>query len=235
MRWDELYHSPRPEPNIGGCTTLDLEDARLGEAEVTSLLAAITGNMTLVDDLRHLRLGGIDLRPEPVMTPLTALVAASTPPCDHALPDCHRPAGEPEQVATAAEGCGAWFPPEFRLCAQSLKERTQLDLLRRDGHFYAQRYAVEPGIAALGGRCVQGAFFHMQECNASLLEARSPRLAKREASARRLALVPPSIVRCAGKKRWDDGASHIDPTAAYDTFRLSQDGIERLVLPDQHS
>ena len=78
MRWDELYDSPRPEPNIGGCTTLDLEDARLGEAEVTSVLAAITANMSLVDDLRHLRLGGIDLRPEPVMTPLTALVAAST-------------------------------------------------------------------------------------------------------------------------------------------------------------
>ena len=33
------------------------------------------------------------------------------------------------------------------------------------------------------------------------------------------------------KKRWQDGVSHIDPTAAYDTFRLSQDGIQRLELP----
>ena len=33
------------------------------------------------------------------------------------------------------------------------------------------------------------------------------------------------------KKRWTDGHSHIDPTAMYDTFRLSQDGIHPLVLP----
>mmetsp|Transcript_58410 Transcript_58410/g.115963 ORF Transcript_58410/g.115963 Transcript_58410/m.115963 type:complete len:380 (-) Transcript_58410:275-1414(-) len=32
------------------------------------------------------------------------------------------------------------------------------------------------------------------------------------------------------KKRWQDGQSHVDPRAAFDTFRLSQDGIERLDL-----
>ena len=33
------------------------------------------------------------------------------------------------------------------------------------------------------------------------------------------------------KKRWEDGLSHIDPRAQFDTFRLDQSGIHRLVPP----
>ena len=65
------------------------------------------------------------------------------------------------------------------------------------GAFFAQPHTLTPAVTAMRGRCVQGAFFHMQEW----------------------------------KKRWDDGARHIDPNAAYDTFRLDEDGIHRLALP----
>ena len=61
------------------------------------------------------------------------------------------------------DSCGQWFPSEFRLCAEALKGRQGIDLLRRDGSFFAQKYALAPGVTAHGGRCVQGAFFHMQE------------------------------------------------------------------------
>jgi len=33
------------------------------------------------------------------------------------------------------------------------------------------------------------------------------------------------------KKRWEDGQSHIDPAADYDTFKLDQNGIHRLIVP----
>ena len=122
------------------------------------------------------------------------LIKASGQTCDQALPDVQTPLGEPELIEPSGEGCGAWFPAEYRICAEGLKGRSQLNLVRQDGHFYAQRHALAPAITAHDGRCVQGAFFHMQEW----------------------------------KKRWDDGESHVDPTASYDTFRLSQDGIHRL-------
>ena len=94
---------------------------------------------------------------------LNTLLAASAPSCDHALPDVHHAVGEEEAVATTGEGCGAWVPPEFRMCAESLKGRTDLNLLRRDGKLYAQPFTAAPAIKTENGRCVQGAFFHMQE------------------------------------------------------------------------
>lgn len=128
---------------------------------------------------------------------LRALAAASEDKCDHTLPEVHPATGEEEAVQVGGTGCGAWVPPEFRICAESLKGRTQTTVVRRNGEFYSQSFERVPSITAEGGRCRQGAFFHMQEW----------------------------------KKRWEDGLPHIDPAAAYDTFKLDQNGIHRLELP----
>jgi hypothetical protein len=152
------------------------------------------------------------------------------PPCDYALPDVHAPTGAAELIETSGDGCGAWFPQEFRLCATSLKGRVQLDVVRRDGAFYAQAVAGQPAISTESGRCVQGAFFHMQvsasaeRCAAP--GASGPGVACAAAAherSRRAAVAPQEW-----KKRWDDGAQHVDPAAEYAAFRLDEDGIHRL-------
>jgi len=128
---------------------------------------------------------------------LAALDAASTLPCDMALPGIQTSVGEPRQVETSSEGCGGWMPAEYRVCAPNLKGYPRQTVLRRSGAFYTQSYEDSPSIVAEGGRCRQVAFFHMQEW----------------------------------KKRWQDGQSHINQAARYDTFRLTQDGIEPLSIP----
>ena len=105
--------------------------------------------------------------------------------------------GEAERFEVDHQGCGSWMPQEFRLCASPLKGRSH-EIVLRSGEFYSQPFVEDSAVSAAGGRCKQGAFFHMQEW----------------------------------KKRWaDGGAGHIDPRAAYDTFRVSQDGIHALALP----
>ena len=131
---------------------------------------------------------------------VAALAAASELQCDESLPELQPPAnqsGEPQSVEVGMAGCGAWVPPEYRLCAESLKGKVRQTVVRRDGQFFAQTFEHAPRIVGAGGQCHQGAFFHMQEW----------------------------------KKRWEDGLSHIDPRAQFDTFRLDQSGIHRLVPP----
>ena len=126
---------------------------------------------------------------------LAALAARSAHSCEPDLKGVQTAVGEPQPVATTADGCGAWMPPEFRVCAPELKGKPEQTILRRNGVFYTQGYQEDPRVHAEGGRCRQVAIFHMQEW----------------------------------KKLWADGKPHMDPTAEYDTFRLSQEGIRRLV------
>ena len=60
-RWDELYSTERPEPDLLGCTSLDLEGARLNDREVLRLCESIRTNATNLASLHTLRLAGIDL------------------------------------------------------------------------------------------------------------------------------------------------------------------------------
>ena len=66
-------------------------------------------------------------------------------------------------VCAGGNGFGQTEPDLNTLLAASLKGRTDLNLLRRDGKLYAQPFAAAPAIKTENGRCVQGAFFHMQE------------------------------------------------------------------------
>jgi len=92
-----------------------------------------------------------------------ALRTASTPACDHALPGVQRLVAEPERFSVDGEGCGGWVAPEYRVCATKLKGRANQALVLRGGEFYAQKFEELPVVSAEGGRCKQGAFFHMQE------------------------------------------------------------------------
>ena len=91
-------------------------------------------------------------------------------------------------------GCGAWVPPEYRLCAESLKGKVRQTVVRRDGQFFAQISSTRRGSSVRAGNAT-GAFFH-------------------------------SRVKSVGKTD-----SHNDPRAQFDTFRLDQSGIHRLVPP----
>ena len=73
------------------------------------------------------------------------------------------PRGEPEPFKVTKEGCGGWMPEQFRMCAQELKGATQRSLLLSNGEFWSQAFEEAPSLRAEGGRCRQGAFFHMQE------------------------------------------------------------------------
>jgi len=99
----------------------------------------------------------------PFTPDLAALSAASAPACDPALPGVQTSVGEPRQVATSGDGCGAWMPAEYRVCAPDLRGVVRQTVLRRSGAFYAQAYEESPSMQAEGGRCRQVAFFHMQE------------------------------------------------------------------------
>jgi len=130
---------------------------------------------------------------------ITAMQAVSGAACDLQLPGVQQTIGGPERFEVTHEGCGGWMPPEFRMCANHLKDsgdsgRPKHNLLLQSGTFYAQEYTEDAEVSTEGGRCHQGAFFHMQEW----------------------------------KKRWDEGGGYIDPAAAFDSFKLSQDGIHAL-------
>ena len=114
--------------------------------------------------------GAADGRHAPPAEPdLASLAAKSVHECDPALPGVQTPVGEPQPIETSAEGCGSWMPPEYRVCAPSLKGGAAppppqpLTVLRRNGAFVAQGFAEAPAVVAEGGRCRQVAFFHMQE------------------------------------------------------------------------
>ena len=81
-----------------------------------------------------------------------------------ALPGVQTARGEPRRFNVTQEGCGGWMPAEYRMCADELKGLGEpVDIEIEGGGFYAQRFSEAPALTALGGRCKQGAFFHMQE------------------------------------------------------------------------
>jgi len=94
---------------------------------------------------------------------VATLSGASAPACDMALPGVQTGVGEPTPLETSGDGCGAWMPSEFRVCAPALKGRTHRTVLCRSGVLSAQQYEEAPSVLAEGGRCRQVALFHMQE------------------------------------------------------------------------
>ena len=92
-----------------------------------------------------------------------ALQAASPPACDLALPGVHTDEGEARAFRVTREGCGSWMPSEFRMCAAKLKGATRRNLQLSNGEFWSHGYEEAAELSAQGGRCRQGAFFHMQE------------------------------------------------------------------------
>lgn len=69
---------------------------------------------------------------------LAEMAAASDLDCDTSLPGVHVPVGEPSIVPTSAEGCGAWVPPEHRLCGAPACRR------RASPHHAPHRQALPP-------------------------------------------------------------------------------------------
>ena len=55
------------------------------------------------------------------------------------------------------------MPSEFRMCAAKLKGATRRNLQLSNGEFWSQGFEESPQLSMEGGRCRQGAFFHMQE------------------------------------------------------------------------
>jgi len=101
---------------------------------------------------------------------IDALRQASAPACDLELKGVQEAAGSREAFEVTQEGCGQWMPQEFRMCAPHLKAKggprgggRHQSLIIEDGRFFAQRVVEAPAMTADGGRCKQGAFFHMQE------------------------------------------------------------------------
>ena len=92
---------------------------------------------------------------------------------------------------------------EHRLCAPALRGHSARTIDGVGGAFVAPRFARADDLVAAGGRCTQGALFHMQEWK------------KRWGAA------------AAG----GGGGGYVDPLARTDTFKLTQDGFRRLELP----
>uniref|UniRef100_A0A7S2CVX3 Uncharacterized protein n=1 Tax=Haptolina brevifila TaxID=156173 RepID=A0A7S2CVX3_9EUKA len=76
-------------------------------------------------------------------------------------------AGGLERLTLSTEGCGAWMPPEFRMCAAELLEggaelAASTAVVYVNDTLLVQRYRPSP-LYALPNGCRQGAFFHFQE------------------------------------------------------------------------
>ena len=75
--------------------------------------------------------------------------------------------GDHERLSISADGCGAWMPPEYRMCATGLLEggaelAATTALVYVNDTLSVQRYRPSPAFALSNG-CRQGAFFHFQE------------------------------------------------------------------------
>lgn len=94
---------------------------------------------------------------------IAELVKAIKPMCSDELHGVQTPIGEPQRVSISNTGCGGWMPPEYRMCAHSLKGSQNHALYLDDGVVYSQRVDSDTSVVSLGGICHEGAFFHMQE------------------------------------------------------------------------
>jgi len=75
--------------------------------------------------------------------------------------------GPLERMAVSSEGCGAWMPPEYRMCAADLLEggaelAAATSLLYVNDTLNVQRVKTFADFSLPNG-CKQGAFFHFQE------------------------------------------------------------------------
>ena len=59
LKWDPLYLTKRPLPDLDSCTTIDLEGAELTSVDVQQLVSSITANSTLTQDLTAVSLGSL--------------------------------------------------------------------------------------------------------------------------------------------------------------------------------
>ena len=94
--------------------------------------------------------------------------------CQVGLPDTpvqanavQRLSGGLEPISLATEGCGAWMPSEYRMCARELLEAggefaAATALVYANDTLFVQRYRPSPSYVLHNG-CRQGAFFHFQE------------------------------------------------------------------------
>ena len=182
---------------------------------------------------------------------VASLLAASPPACDLALPGVQHAKGSRAAFKVNKEGCGGWMPQEFRMCASHLKGSTHRAVLIEDAKFFAQTVEEAPSVIADGGRCKQGALFHMQASAEPRSDDPSPSHRPGQTSSSASAPEPPPPTpphpppfptphpsppppyptpEQEWKKRWGDGstAAKIEPGAAYDSFRLSPNGFHAL-------
>ena len=128
------------------------------------------------------------------------LAQHSTQPCSADLPGVQEPLGEllPLQV-TPDGGCGKWMPYEYRMCALNLPEPPERERDTIGFNTY-----------------LQNGKFYAQRFRSTL-----PVL---DNGCKQGAFFHMQE----WKKRWEDGKQHISPYAAFDEFKLTQDGIEPL-------
>lgn len=90
-------------------------------------------------------------------------------PCRTLLPPLQRPVGTETKIEVDDQGCGKWFPPEFRMCAQAGRLKADdvaggsasVAVYSREGDFFVQGLD-DAGLGLPGHDCRQVAFFHFQ-------------------------------------------------------------------------